>query len=121
MRPGDTLTLPGGRGSVTFEKVIRWAGISVREDPGKPVTFVAALTTVAALFAMLLVRRRRSSSGSACRQYAVPRGRSGGVTDVAAVTFVAVPPDGITVVRVGAIAKTADAALRRSSRACVTT
>ncbi|MFN8084500.1 MAG: cytochrome c biogenesis protein ResB [Dermatophilaceae bacterium] len=112
MRPGDTLTLPGGRGSVTFEKVIRWAGISVREDPGKPVTFVAALTTVAALFAMLLVRRRRVF---------VRVGPRGGMPSPAGA---AVPsptsrpspsspssPDGITVVRVGAIAKTADAAL----------
>ncbi|MEI2731957.1 MAG: cytochrome c biogenesis protein ResB [Dermatophilaceae bacterium] len=59
LRPGDTVTLPGGRGSVTLESVERFAGLSVRTDPGKGVTLAAALVTVAGLVATLLVRRRR--------------------------------------------------------------
>ena len=35
LAPGQTYELPGGRGSITFDSVRRWAGLSVRYDPGK--------------------------------------------------------------------------------------
>ncbi len=57
--PGQSYELPGGRGSITFESVSRFAGLSVRTDPGKGMTLVAALLTIAGLVASLLVRRRR--------------------------------------------------------------
>ncbi len=90
LRPGDTVTLPGGRGTVTLESVERFAGLSVRTDPGKGLTLAAALVTVAGLLATLLVRRRR--------------------------VFVRVGPDedrdgSSTLVSVGAMAKTADPGL----------
>ncbi|HRW18035.1 MAG TPA: cytochrome c biogenesis protein ResB [Dermatophilaceae bacterium] len=56
---GQTYELPGGRGSITFESVSRFAGLSVRTDPGKGFTLYAALLTIAGLVASLLVRRRR--------------------------------------------------------------
>ncbi len=59
LRPGDTVQLPGERGSITFESVTRFAGLSVRHDPGKGLTLAAALVTIAGLLASLLVRRRR--------------------------------------------------------------
>ncbi len=59
LKPGETWTLPDGRGSITFESVARFAGLSVRTDPGKGLTLAAALVTIAGLLASLLVRRRR--------------------------------------------------------------
>jgi len=59
LKPGQSLELPGGRGSITFDSVARFAGLSARVDPGKEITLVAALATLLGLVASLLVRRRR--------------------------------------------------------------
>jgi cytochrome c biogenesis protein len=59
LRPGDTVQLPDGRGSITFDRVERFAGLSIRTDPGKGLTLVAALLSLAGLVASLVVRRRR--------------------------------------------------------------
>jgi cytochrome c biogenesis protein len=59
LRPGDTAELPDGRGSITFDDVDRFAGLSVRTDPGKTLTLVSALLALAGLVASLVVRRRR--------------------------------------------------------------
>ncbi len=59
LRPGESFELPGGRGSVTFDGVERFAGLSIRTDPGKGLTLVAALLSLAGLVASLVIRRRR--------------------------------------------------------------
>ncbi len=59
MSPGQTAELPDGRGSITFDSVDRFAGLSVRTDPGKGLTLVSALLALAGLVASLVVRRRR--------------------------------------------------------------
>jgi cytochrome c biogenesis protein len=59
LEPGQTFELPGGRGSITFEGLERFAGLSVRSDPGKELTLVASLLALAGLVASLVVRRRR--------------------------------------------------------------
>lgn len=59
LAPGQTYQLPGGRGSISFDSVDRFAGLSARVDPGKELTLVAALATILGLVASLLVRRRR--------------------------------------------------------------
>lgn len=59
LRPGDTVELPDGRGSITFDGVERFAGLSIRTDPGKTLTLVCALLALAGLVASLVVRRRR--------------------------------------------------------------
>ncbi len=59
LRPGETAQLPGGRGSITFDGVERFAGLSIRYDPGKGLTLVSALLALAGLIASLVVRRRR--------------------------------------------------------------
>jgi cytochrome c biogenesis protein len=59
LRPGETLALPDGRGSITFDGVERFAGLSIRTDPGKTLTLVSALLALAGLVASLVVRRRR--------------------------------------------------------------
>ena len=89
LAPGQTYELPGGRGSITFDSVTRFAGLSVRTDPGKALTLAAALLTIAGLVASLLVRRRR--------------------------VFVRAQPDPTdswtTLVTIGALSKTADPGL----------
>jgi len=59
LKPGQTIQLPGGRGSITFDSVQRWAGLSVRYDPGKALALAGALAALAGLIASLLIRRRR--------------------------------------------------------------
>ncbi len=59
IKPGETFTLPGGRGSITFDGVERFAGLSIRSDPGKGLTLAAAMLALAGLVTMLTVRRRR--------------------------------------------------------------
>ncbi len=59
LKVGDTAQLPGGRGSITFDGVERFAGFSIRTDPGKTLTLISALLSLAGLVASLVVRRRR--------------------------------------------------------------
>jgi cytochrome c biogenesis protein len=59
LEPGQTFELPGDRGSITFEGVQRFAGLSIRSDPGKWLTLAASLLALGGLIASLVVRRRR--------------------------------------------------------------
>jgi len=59
LQPGQTVTLPGGRGTVTFDGVDRFAGLSVRYDPGKALALWGALAALAGLVCSLTIRRRR--------------------------------------------------------------
>ncbi|GAB3590306.1 cytochrome c biogenesis protein ResB [Angustibacter peucedani] len=59
LRPGDTVKLPGGRGSVTFDRVERFAGLSIRHDPGKGWALGAAVAAMIGLALSLFVPRRR--------------------------------------------------------------
>ncbi|PID55347.1 MAG: cytochrome C biogenesis protein [Micrococcales bacterium] len=59
MRPGDTVPLPDGAGTVTFERVSRFAGFQIQHDPAKgwALGFVAA--AMLGLVLSLFVPRRR--------------------------------------------------------------
>ncbi len=59
LEPGQTYQLPGGRGSITFDGVTRFAGLSIRHDPGKWLTLASAILALAGLIGSLLIRRRR--------------------------------------------------------------
>ncbi|WP_068403187.1 cytochrome c biogenesis protein ResB [Kribbia dieselivorans] len=59
LTPGQTAKLPGGRGSITFDRVERFAGLSIRYDPGKWLTLGSAVLMLVGLMAMLFLRRRR--------------------------------------------------------------
>jgi cytochrome c biogenesis protein len=59
LRPGQTTQLPGGRGSIAFDSVQRWAGLSIRYDPGKLLALGGAVAALAGLIASLVIRRRR--------------------------------------------------------------
>ncbi|MFJ3287128.1 cytochrome c biogenesis protein ResB [Streptomyces sp. NPDC086669] len=60
LRPGDTLTLPNGAGSITFEKEIKeWAGFQVARQPGSGWALAGALAAIFGLAASLFIQRRR--------------------------------------------------------------
>lgn len=56
---GDTMTLPDGQGSITFDGVARFVNFQIARDPGKEVSLVAAVMLLAGLTMSLTVRQRR--------------------------------------------------------------
>ncbi|HET7397271.1 MAG TPA: cytochrome c biogenesis protein ResB [Intrasporangium sp.] len=107
LRPGQTYAIPGGRGTITFESVKRFAGLSVRTDPGGGITLTAALLATAGLILGLTIRRRR----------VFVRVRPATGAETAAATGDGAPGVGgragrpATVVTIGGIAKDSDAGL----------
>ncbi|MFD0212503.1 cytochrome c biogenesis protein ResB [Streptomyces hirsutus] len=60
LTPGETMTLPGGAGSVTFEKEVReWAGFQMVQEPGGGWALGGALVAIAGLAGSLFIQRRR--------------------------------------------------------------
>ncbi|HZW44806.1 MAG TPA: cytochrome c biogenesis protein ResB [Dermatophilaceae bacterium] len=59
LKPSQTAQLPDGRGSITFDSVQRWAGLSIRYDPGKVLALGGAVAALLGLIASLMIRRRR--------------------------------------------------------------
>ncbi|EWT03738.1 hypothetical protein N864_18945, partial [Intrasporangium chromatireducens Q5-1] len=59
LKPGQTYELPGGRGTITFDSVKRFAGLSVRQDPGELIALVSAILTTGGLILALTIKRRR--------------------------------------------------------------
>ncbi|MEV0689460.1 cytochrome c biogenesis protein ResB [Streptomyces sp. NPDC050388] len=60
LMPGETMTLPDGAGSVTFEKEIReWAGFQVVQEPGGGWALAGSLFAIGGLACSLFVQRRR--------------------------------------------------------------
>ncbi|MGW1542450.1 cytochrome c biogenesis protein ResB [Streptomyces sp. NPDC002309] len=56
---GETMTLPNGAGSVTFEGVKEWAGFQVTQQPGSGWALGGAVAAILGLAASLFVQRRR--------------------------------------------------------------
>jgi cytochrome c biogenesis protein len=56
---GDTVELPDGYGSVTFDGYVTWVNFQVGRNAGKEFVLAGALLAVAGLLASLYVRRRR--------------------------------------------------------------
>ncbi|MGI5137910.1 MULTISPECIES: cytochrome c biogenesis protein ResB [unclassified Streptomyces] len=58
--PGETMTLPGGNGSITFDKDIKaWAGFQIVQQTGTGWALGAAITAIFGLAASLFIHRRR--------------------------------------------------------------
>ena len=95
LKPGQTYEIPGGRGTITFESVKRFAGLSVRTDPGAPISLVSAVLATLGLILGLIVKRRRVFV-RVSRAATGPDGAAG-------------PP--ATVVRIGGLSKDSDAGL----------
>ncbi len=59
VRPGQTVQLPDGAGSVTLDSVDRYVGVTVRHDPARGAALVFSLLAIAGLMTSLFVPRRR--------------------------------------------------------------
>lgn len=93
LRPGESVDLPGGAGSITFDRLERFAALDVRADPSKGYVLVFAVLAIAGLVGSLFVPRRRvwvrvrpaAGSGEAPRTVvevgALARGDDPGLTD----------------------------------------
>ncbi|MEU4096979.1 cytochrome c biogenesis protein ResB [Streptomyces sp. NPDC026673] len=59
LRPGDTLTLPDGDGSLTFDGVKTWATFQVSHQVGNGWALISAVAAIAGLAGSLFIQRRR--------------------------------------------------------------
>jgi cytochrome c biogenesis protein len=60
LQPGETMKLPNGAGSITFDKEIKeWAGFQVTRQPGSGWALAGALAAIFGLAASLFIQRRR--------------------------------------------------------------
>ena len=59
LRPGQTIDLPDGAGSITLDSVDRFVGLTLRADPARGAALVFSLLAIAGLMASLFVPRRR--------------------------------------------------------------
>lgn len=59
LAPGETVRLPDGLGTVTFDGLSRFANFQIARDPGKEVSLVAAILLMLGLTTSLAVPRRR--------------------------------------------------------------
>lgn len=60
LNPGETMKLPNGAGTVTFEKEIKeWAGFQVARQPGSGWALAGSLAAIFGLAASLFIQRRR--------------------------------------------------------------
>lgn len=60
LKPGETMKLPGGAGSITFEKEIKeWAGFQTARQPGSGWALAGSLAAIFGLAASLFIQRRR--------------------------------------------------------------
>jgi cytochrome c biogenesis protein len=59
LRVGETVTLPGGAGSITYTGYRQWVSLAVNHDPGRGPALVAAVIAIVGIVTSFLVRRRR--------------------------------------------------------------
>jgi cytochrome c biogenesis protein len=59
LAPGDTVQLPNGLGSVTFEKVVSWQRIQISQTPGKDIALLGVILALLGLMGSLFIRSRR--------------------------------------------------------------
>ncbi|MFF7139239.1 cytochrome c biogenesis protein ResB [Streptomyces sp. NPDC008196] len=59
LKPGETMKLPNGAGSVTYEGTKQWANFQVVQQPASGWALAGALTAIFGLAASLFIQRRR--------------------------------------------------------------
>jgi cytochrome c biogenesis protein len=56
---GDTMTLPGGAGSIRFDRIDQWASFEIVHQPGDTLALGSAIAMLAGLAGSLFIQRRR--------------------------------------------------------------
>jgi cytochrome c biogenesis protein len=59
MKPGQTVQLPDGLGSVTFDRVERWNRVQISQSPGKSLALGGVILCLVGLLGSLFIRPRR--------------------------------------------------------------
>ncbi|WP_210592692.1 cytochrome c biogenesis protein ResB [Streptomyces sp. GESEQ-35] len=59
LKPGETMKLPNGAGSVTYEGTKEWANFQVTQQPASGWALAGAITAIFGLAASLFIQRRR--------------------------------------------------------------
>ncbi|WP_434594585.1 cytochrome c biogenesis protein ResB [Streptomyces sp. A5-4] len=60
LAPGETMKLPDGAGTVTFEKDVKeWATFQISQQPGTQLALIGAVAAIAGLSGSLFIQRRR--------------------------------------------------------------
>ncbi|WP_329038350.1 cytochrome c biogenesis protein ResB [Streptomyces sp. NBC_00178] len=59
LRPGETMALPGGAGSITFESVEEWASFQISRQPASGWALTGAVAAILGLAGSLFIQRRR--------------------------------------------------------------
>jgi cytochrome c biogenesis protein len=78
LQPGQSFTLPGGQGTITFTGYKQWVSLAVTYDPGQVPALVCGILALAGLLLSFLVRRRRVF----VRAQDAPEGSEGSVVTV---------------------------------------
>lgn len=89
MLPGESMKLPGGAGTLTFERVERWASFQISSRPGGGWALGGAVAAVLGLTGSLFIQRRRvwvravpaDGGGSTVELAALGRGDSPKIPD----------------------------------------
>ncbi|WP_426568983.1 cytochrome c biogenesis protein ResB [Streptomyces canus] len=59
LKPGETMTLPDGAGSITYEGTKEWANFQITQQPGSGWALGGAIAAIFGLAASLFIQRRR--------------------------------------------------------------
>jgi cytochrome c biogenesis protein len=59
LRPGETVELPNGLGSVSFDRLERWNKIQISQSPGKLIALTGVVLALIGLLGSLFIRPRR--------------------------------------------------------------
>jgi cytochrome c biogenesis protein len=59
LAPGDTVELPNGLGSITFDRVESWQRIQISQSPGKGIALLGVVLALLGLMGSLFIRSRR--------------------------------------------------------------
>ncbi|MFJ8231863.1 cytochrome c biogenesis protein ResB [Streptomyces sp. NPDC094448] len=59
LMPGESMKLPDGAGSITYESTVEWASFQISERPGNGWALAGGIAAIGGLAASLFVQRRR--------------------------------------------------------------
>src|SRR6266702_3391006 len=59
LRPGQSLKLPNGRGTVTFTGYVPWVSLAITHDPGQLPALICGIASLGGLLLSFMIRRRR--------------------------------------------------------------
>jgi cytochrome c biogenesis protein len=59
LKPGQSLKLPGGRGTITFTGYVPWVSLAITHDPGQLPALICGMAALGGLLLSFMIRRRR--------------------------------------------------------------